>query len=272
MKKILFLIISAIVLVGCNNQEVKEEPNEPNLPKKPVESVEETGTDETVEEDSPVEEAIDEEVVPQYEINQGNWAVVPLEDADEQVVLLTFDDAPDKHARTIAKTLHELGVGAIFFVNGHFLDTEEEANTLREIHELGFLIGNHTFSHSKLTDISVDAQYEEIVSLNDRVEEIIGERPKFFRAPYGINTDEVRKIVADEGMVLMNWTYGYDWEKQYQDKDALADIMVNSPYLRNGANLLMHDRSWTSEAIEGIVKGLQAKGYEIVDPHKIRTQ
>lgn len=69
----------------------------------------------------------------------------------------------------------------------------------------------------------------------------------------------------------MNWTYGYDWEKGFQEKDALTEIMINSPYLNSGANLLMHDRKWTSAALEGIVKGLQEKGYEIVDPDLIEV-
>jgi peptidoglycan/xylan/chitin deacetylase (PgdA/CDA1 family) len=69
----------------------------------------------------------------------------------------------------------------------------------------------------------------------------------------------------------MNWSYGYDWEKEYQTPEALADIMVNTPYLKNGANLLMHDRQWTSQALEGIVKGIQEKGFTIVDPEEIET-
>jgi peptidoglycan-N-acetylglucosamine deacetylase len=47
--------------------------------------------------------------------------------------------------------------------------------------------------------------------------------------------------------------------------------MVNNPYLNNGANLLMHDRTWTSEALPDIVKGLREKGYETLDPAKIKT-
>jgi hypothetical protein len=33
----------------------------------------------------------------------------------------------------------------------------------------------------------------------------------------------------------------------------------------------MHDRKWTSEAIEDIVKGFQKKGYEFLDPKLIET-
>ncbi|MGD6899688.1 polysaccharide deacetylase family protein [Bacillus infantis] len=236
-----------------------------------VESGEASGTD--IEETGSQEEqpAETEDKEPLYRINENNWTIEPLADANKKVVLLTIDDAPDKHAVEMAKTLKRLGVNAIFFVNGHFLDTPEEEEKLKEIHSLGFPIGNHTYSHSNLKEISPAQQKEEVLKLNKRVEEIIGEKPRFFRAPFGINTDASREAAAAEGMELMNWTYGYDWEKDYQNKEALTDIMVNSPYLTDGANLLMHDRDWTNAALEGIVKGLQAKGYEIVDPDRIQT-
>lgn len=209
---------------------------------------------------------------PQYKINENNWSIEPINKANSKVVLLTIDDAPDKNALEMARILKKLSAPAIFFVNGHFIDTPEEAKVLKEIHELGFAIGNHTNSHLNLKSLPEEQQYKEIVDLNDRVEEIIGERPKFFRAPFGSITDYSRKIAEDENMVLMNWTYGYDWEKEYQSKEALADIMVNSPYLSKGANLLMHDREWTKEALEDIVKGLRNKGFTPVDPVLISTE
>ncbi|RSK26874.1 polysaccharide deacetylase family protein [Bacillus sp. HMF5848] len=210
-----------------------------------------------------------EVIEPEYKLNTGNWGIEPIGDANPDVVLLTIDDAPDKHAVEMAKILDKLNVKAIFFVNGHFLDTPEEEEKLRLIHELGFPIGNHTMSHPKLKDLTEEEQYNEIVKLNDRIEEIIGERPKFFRAPFGINTDYSRQVVKQEGMLLMNWSYGYDWESQYMSAPELTDIMVNTPYLKTGANLLMHDREWTKDSLEGIVSGLKAKGYEIVNPDSI---
>lgn len=277
MKKCIYVLILLITLISCSSQEALEETKEPVKEADTGDiAVNANETTEVLEEvKSPVvdvEEDVEvENEKPLYRINENNWTVEPIQDENTKVVLLTFDDAPDKNALAIAKTLHEFEVKAIFFVNGHFLDTEEEANVLREIHQLGFPIGNHTFSHSRLKDLTKEEQYREIVALNDRVEEIIGERPKFFRAPYGLNTDESKEIAAQEKMLIMNWTYGYDWEKEYQNKETLADIMVNSPYLVNGANLLMHDRAWTSEALPEIIKGLQAKGFEIVDPMSIEV-
>ncbi|MDM5226391.1 polysaccharide deacetylase family protein [Cytobacillus sp. NJ13] len=209
---------------------------------------------------------------PQYKLNERNWTIEPINQANSKVILLTIDDAPDENALEMARILKKLSAPAIFFVNGHFIDTPEEAEVLKAINELGFAIGNHTYTHQNLQNLSDEQQYKEIVALSDRIEEIIGERPKFFRAPFGSNTDYSRKVAKDEKMLLMNWTYGYDWEKDYQSKEALADIMVNSPYLVNGANLLMHDRLWTKEALEDIVKGLRNKGYTLVDPAQISQE
>ncbi|MEI3607709.1 polysaccharide deacetylase family protein [Pseudogracilibacillus sp. SE30717A] len=194
------------------------------------------------------------------------WFVTPTDDANEKVVLLTIDDAPDEHAVEMAKTLKELDAPAIFFVNGHFLQDDEGRKQLQEINELGFPIGNHTMTHTDLTTINEEEQKEEISEVNRLVEEIIGEKPKFFRAPFGKNTDYSEKLVEEEGMLLMNWTYGYDWDKEYQEADALTDIMVDSPLLGEGAILLMHDRDWTNDALSDIVTGLQDKGYEMLDP------
>jgi peptidoglycan/xylan/chitin deacetylase (PgdA/CDA1 family) len=150
-----------------------------------------------------------------------------------------------------------------------YLESDEGKEDLRTIHDMGFEIGNHTYTHPNLPDIGEEEQREEIVAVNDLVEEIIGERPRFFRAPFGMNTDYAEQVAEEEGMVLMNWTYGYDWEAEYQDPEALAEIMVNTELLSGGANLLMHDREWTKDALEDIIIGLRDKGYQLVDPDLI---
>ena len=261
---------------GAENEEVKEEAEKPE---EVTEEVEEEKAEEPVEEEAEEEkkdkEKAEAEVVatpeePQYEIT-SNWTFKPIGDANPQVALLTIDDAPDAHAVEMAKTLKEKNAPAIFFVNGHFIDEPEEKESLKEIYELGFPIGNHTNSHPNLKDLSEAEQREEIVGLNDKIEEIIGERPIFFRAPFGSNTDYSKKLAEEEGMLVMNWTYGYDWESEYQNATALADIMVNTPLLNNGANLLMHDREWTNEALGSIVDGLREKDYELLNPALIKT-
>ena len=273
-------IFASMILAGCGATEeaqkptgTSEEKQEVQKDEKAAEEKPETEAVEAVAEEPAEDEAKSEEVVqasPQYRM-KGDFSIQNIDNPDEKVVLLTIDDAPDKNALEMAKTLKELNVKAIFFVNGHFLDTPEEGEVLKQIHQMGFPIGNHTYNHKSLRELSEEQQRKEIVDLNDRVEELIGERPQFFRAPFGMNTDYSKQLAADEKMLLMNWTFGYDWEKEYQSKEAIANIMVNTPLLRNGANLLMHDRQWTSAALGDIVKGLQNKGYKIVDPALIET-
>lgn len=262
-------MISAVMLLGlsaCSDGDEK--------PKTVKESNETTTVSQepVVEE---VEEVVEEEVVIQeteslYELNEANWTFKPIEDANPKAVLLTIDDAPEKYAVEMAKTLKELNAPAIFFVNGHFLDTDDEKNNLKAIYDMGFSIGNHTQTHVNLKESSEEQQKEEIIKVNETVEAVIGEKPKFFRAPFGVNTDFSKSLVKQEGMLLMNWTYGYDWEKQYRDAASLTDIMVNTEYLTDGANLLMHDREWTAQALRGIVEGLRANGYDLIDPKTIK--
>ncbi|MGG4490710.1 polysaccharide deacetylase family protein [Metabacillus idriensis] len=273
MKHLFFILAAGCLLTACSyNQTGNEAPvpaesdkqKEGQEVEKPAEKPDEKEAKETEE------AAAEPEALPKYKIDPANWSIKPLSaDINSKAVLITIDDAPDKYSLEMARTLKNLGADAIFFVNGHFLDTDEEKKTLKDIHDLGFPIGNHTMTHANLKDLTAEEQEQEIVELNNLVESIIGERPHFFRAPFGSNTDESRRIAGEEKMVLMNWTYGYDWEQGYQSKDALTDIMVNSPFLTDGANLLMHDREWTNEALGGIVEGLKAKGYEIADPDSI---
>ncbi|MFF2457318.1 polysaccharide deacetylase family protein [Peribacillus simplex] len=266
----LFTLVS-FLLMACNGPSSGPTENENQK------SVETTTTvqDESQQEKDPENETsktIDAgNVKAEYQVDENNWSFKPIGDSNPKVVLLTFDDAPDKYSLKIAQTLKRLEVPAIFFVNGHFLENDENKAMLKEIHEMGFSIGNHTYSHVNLKQLTEKEQEREIVKLNNMVEGITGVSPKYFRAPFGSNTEHSKKVAEKEKMLVMNWTYGYDWEKGYQDKTALTEIMLNSPYLGNGANLLMHDRKWTSEAIEDIVKGFQKEGYEILDPKLIET-
>ena len=274
MKKQLIYILGALLLLlaACSEGDASDTPGKVKVNEKApnIKIVDENASGEPgkVDSDDEVDKAVAE---PLYVLNPATYAVEPIGDANAKVVLLTIDDAPDKRALDMAKTLKNLDAPAIFFVNGHFIDSEEEKIVLKEIQDLGFMIGNHTKTHANLKQLSEEQQREEILTVSDTVEEVTGERPVFFRAPFGVNTDFSKALAKEDGMLLMNWSFGYDWEKQYMDADALADIMINTEFLRDGANLLMHDREWTANALEKIVIGLREKGYDFVDPATIKV-
>lgn len=259
------------MLSGCNADQGDNKSENGSQKQKEIETSSHVDSKKQAEQEKVEKPEVKKEAAKEYQVNQTNWRIEPIDGANKKVALITIDDAPDKNALKMAKSLKEKNVNAIFFVNGHFLESNEKKQMLKEIHDMGFIIGNHTYSHANLNDLSEAKQKEEILKVNEMVEEITGERPRFFRAPFGENTDFSKKLAAQEKMILMNWTMGYDWDKKYQNKEALTDIMVNGPELYSGANLLMHDRDWTSEALPGIVNGLRDKGYEVVDPAKIKV-
>ncbi|MDQ0350456.1 peptidoglycan/xylan/chitin deacetylase (PgdA/CDA1 family) [Alkalibacillus filiformis] len=294
MRKVIFIALLGmfVMLAACSDEieqtnEHEEEPVEEQEEEEKENGKEEEVREEDSEEDEQEEndeveeevEEIEEDQEPQYEMTES-WAFSPIDDANPSVVLLTIDDAPDGQALEMAETLKALDAPAIFFVNGIFMESEEDQEIVRQIHEMGFAIGNHTYSHQNLQNISEEEQREEIISLSDMIEEVIGEKPKFFRAPHGANTDFARDLVEGEGMLLMNWTYGYDYFEPYMETEKLAEAMITgkapeidvpNSLLRDGANLLMHDREWTNEALEEIVEGLRDQGYEMLDPNLILT-
>lgn len=274
------LLLSTLVLAACQNAPVDdteddtdadqtEQVETDNGTENDEQEVDETDEDAENGEDEP-EEA--KEVTYKYQINPNTFSVEhinPEEAGDEKLVLLTYDDAPYGNTMEIAEALDERGVSAIFFVNTMYMDDTEGYETIQEVHEMGFEIANHTHTHAKLDDYTQEDQYEEIMTTNDIIEEAIGVRPRFFRAPHGVMTDYAEQVVWDDGMTWMNWSFGYDWNLEYQDAAALTDITLNTELLGNGANILMHDRTWTAAAAPAIVDGLLEQGFTIVDPKYI---
>ncbi len=140
-------------------------------------SAQSEGTDEDKEQDEAAEEK-----EPEYYISEETSSIEPIDDAEEKVVLLTIDDAPDENALEMAETLKEKDAKVYSLLMVILLMTKKEQRSSKKIYEMGFPIGNHTNTHVVLPDVSEEEQTEEIIAVNDRVEEIIGERPAFFQS------------------------------------------------------------------------------------------
>ena len=69
-------------------------------------------------------------------------------------VVLTFDDAVKSHRTFVAPLLKDLGFQATFFVTHRWMDDAENFMSwqdIAEIHEMGFEIGNHSWTHSNFS-------------------------------------------------------------------------------------------------------------------------
>lgn len=286
LKRLPVLLLTGLLLAGCagNEQENGDGSQEQATSSESSEASTNNGSEdaEITDQDEDNNEDTDNQVA-NYYIDPEISSVLPAnEDANPNVVLATVDDVPRKLPETPTSSVEEAqamadrGIYGIFFVNGMYLqgeDGEEGRQALKEIADMGHVIGNHTLTHYGLDQVpDEETLRHEIIGNQDIIEEVIGYRPQFFRPPHGIEIPELEGILEEENMVSMNWSYGFDWDENYSNPAMLADVMVNTEFLSPGANLLMHDLTWTNEAMPAILDGIQAKGYEFVDARDIATR
>jgi peptidoglycan/xylan/chitin deacetylase (PgdA/CDA1 family) len=84
-------------------------------------------------------------------LTSATGRVSAAEPIPPKTVVLTFDDAVKSQLEVVAPLLKQYGFGATFFIShawmedaAHFMSWEEVA----KLHQMGFEIGNHTWTHS----------------------------------------------------------------------------------------------------------------------------
>ncbi|MBD2869624.1 polysaccharide deacetylase family protein [Paenibacillus arenilitoris] len=227
-----------------------------------------TGADASIEPDQAAE------VAPRtnrYRMTDAFRFVPTEEGIAEKAVLLTFDDGPKDEAvlRSMLDTLDKHKAKAIFFVNGYRVKQNPEL--LKLIHEREHAIGNHSWDHIDLKKESEETVERQIGDLQAEVESLIGEKPLFFRPPYGSGGDVVRRIAKNHGMLYMTWSNGsLDWDRSARDKpeEVIRNVLEQ---LHPGANILMHELPWTADALDELLTRLTGKGYAFIDPGEIEV-
>lgn len=179
-------------------------------------------------------------------------------DVTKPMIAFTFDDGPFyKVDSRILDVLSAYGGHATFFIVGSRIKDYPE--TLRKINESGCEIGNHSFDHKNLENLTPDEVINQIESVNDTVESITGFRPRLVRVPYGAFGGQVSELVA---YPMIQWNVDTeDWKSK--DKDAIVKMILK--HASDGSIILMHDLyPATAEAFEEAVPQLAAQGYQFV--------
>lgn len=209
---------------------------------------------------------------PEYHMNKV-YDIVPNDvGTEKKIVLLTFDDGPKdkKMINDLIDTLDKHNAKAIFFVNGYRVKQNPEL--LKLIHDRGQIIGNHSWDHIDLRKQNFQEVKKQIEDVQKIVMKTIGEKPKFFRPPFGSGGDDVKKIASDNNLLFMTWSNGsLDWEgKSKNNPDAVINNVMEQ--LHPGSNILMHELPWTVEALDTLLTKLEKKGYSFVDPRNIEPK
>jgi len=170
-------------------------------------------------------------------------------------VALTFDDGPDPVTTPrIVQELRNGGArGTFFFIGAR---AEAHPDITQQIEAQGMTVGNHTYDHPFLNELSPEAVEKEIDSttriLNDE-----GTSPTFFRPPYGRTNPTVSAIARSRGLTEVLWTYDSD---DYEHVPA-QHLIEMSAQAKNGDILLFHDGyESTVAAMPQVLANLSARG------------
>lgn len=173
-------------------------------------------------------------------------------------VALTFDDGPHPvYTPQLLDGLNERGVHATFFVVGKNILGNEAL--LKRMETEGHLIGNHTYSHVKLSELDIARACAEVEKTNALICEVTGKEPEFIRPPFG---EWKKAMECSFEMIPVLWDVDpLDWTTKNTALVVERVLKDTKP----GDIILLHDyyQSSVDAALE-IVDALTERGYKFV--------
>ena len=178
-------------------------------------------------------------------------------DKNKKMVALTYDDGPSIYTPRILKTLKENNSVATFFVVGNRVPMYSD--TVKKAYDMGCEIGNHTYEHKSLPNLSETEVKRQISKTNKEVKKAIGEKPVIMRPTGGATNTNIKKWV---GMPSIIWSVDtLDWKTR--NAQSTKNAVLN--HVRDGDIVLMHDLyESTAKASQTIIPALVERGYQLV--------
>ena len=191
-------------------------------------------------------------------MEQAVETVNELSDEEHPEIALTFDDGPHEvYTGQLLDGLKERGVQVTFFLIGQNIEGKEDV--VKRMKAEGHLIGNHTYHHVNLKEISEKKAEEEVQMTCNKIYDTAGICTSFVRPPFG---EWKKNLDFDITMIPVSWNVdSLDWTTENVDKTVKRVVKD----VEEGDIILMHDIYASSvEAALRIVDILQEKGYEFV--------
>ena len=182
-------------------------------------------------------------------------------DTTKKKVALTFDVAwGSENIEEILNILDKHNIKATFFLVGSWIDDNEEL--VKEIHNRGHEIGNHSNTHSSFTDISNEEKIDEIVSTANKIKDLTGEDVNLFRPPFGHVDKDTMNTCKSLGYYVIKWDVDSgDW-KNIGATNVIDRVTKNTT---KGSIILFHVNVKDVGAyLEESISNLEKKNYSMV--------
>jgi cellulose synthase/poly-beta-1,6-N-acetylglucosamine synthase-like glycosyltransferase/spore germination protein YaaH/peptidoglycan/xylan/chitin deacetylase (PgdA/CDA1 family) len=207
--------------------------------------------------------------------------------SSQKELTLTFDDGPDPEwTPKILDILKRERVPATFFLIG--IQADKFSSITSRVYREGHEIGNHTFTHPDISNISSSFMRVELNLTEQLFASRLGIRTILFRPPYSIDQepdteDQVRPLEFTQEMgyiTIGNKVDPNDWRDKPKSsaEQIAADVLAHLPPCdpndqRCGNIILLHDgggdRAETVKSLPLIIEGARARGFEFVPVYKL---
>ncbi|OAD03193.1 carbohydrate esterase family 4 protein, partial [Mucor lusitanicus CBS 277.49] len=126
------------------------------------------------------------------------------------VFALTFDDGPSQYSYDLAKSLHQQGIKATFFINGNNTTYLE---VVKYYYDSGHELASHTYEHLNLAGKTEAEVRRQMNAQSDVIFAATGRRPQLMRPPEGALDDNASRILKELGYSNVMWDVDpKDWE------------------------------------------------------------
>ncbi len=150
---------------------------------------------------------------------------------DQQAVFLTFDDGPTPGVTEwILNILDKYDAKATFFVLGK--NVEMYPDLYHRIIERGHKVGNHTYSHQKGWNMSLERYVEDVDFANDLI------HSEIFRPPYAQITPSQVRMLSERYRLIMWNVLSRDYNRKLSPQICLKNV---TKYLEPGSIVVFHD-------------------------------
>lgn len=190
-------------------------------------------------------------------------------------VILTFDDGPDAdYTPRILKILEKENVPAVFFIVG--MNAQDNLPLLKDIYRKNYEIGNHSFTHPNMAEVSPYRADAETEATRLLIEAATGRSTVLFRAPYNADSEPVKAVELKPvaaGKLNNYYTVGEsidpeDWDTEHGvNADSIYNRIVRQ-YEKDPSRgiILLHDaggnREATVKALPRIIQYFKNKGVQ----------
>jgi len=155
-------------------------------------------------------------------------------------------------------TLKKYNVSASFFLEGNWVKKNPELAKM--IVSAGHEVGNHSYSHPDMKQLTADKAREQMIKTNEIIEAATGEKCKWFAPPSGSYRDETVKIANELNMKTVMWTVDtVDWRKP--SPEVLISRVMSK--IDKGSMVLMHPTESTAKSLDQLITLIQKKNLQI---------